>query len=510
VSLTVTPARWLAPLLLLGLVACSYDAAAPGPRLKCERDQDCGPGGRCLPSTVATDAGGTTTVKLCCVGNACAAVAPDADGSPDAMEPDGPLSIDPDDGGAGDAEALDGANDDAVDDSASVDGESLSCATTCPGGPNAQSSCVDGQCRYTCEDGWGACGATPESAGGCTTLLNASAHCGTCGRTCACTTSGQCPPELVLASVSGGAKLLPALATAFDPVGRWLYFVNGETNQLQRVNLDGTVEKVLEEELEWPEFPRLSGEYLYWTEGSSSYSLRRIRVADIPRKGPVEDVVKNIASGDGSNHQLTILPPYAYWVVGSALGKDLHIAQRRLLAGGAIETLVAPPEQAVEIYFAPGGIFWDAGEWGKASIRRANLDGSEPRDFVFRPGSTPTAEVRLRMLGVDAQYVYWNDVAYKGGEMWRLAQDATPGTPAQLVARLPREFGRLTTVTFDGAGKPYLEWKWGTIVGVAQFGRLAYTLTNEEVTTQFGGVAIDATHVYFLDSKNGAFWRMPK
>ena len=189
--------------------------------------------------------------------------------------------------------------------------------------------------------------------------------------------------------------LLMCLTLPLNTTAQKMYWLDEESNKIQRASLDGSnIEDLVTTELETPEAIALdvAGGKMYWTDKGTT----KIQRANLDGSN-VEDLITGLTIPEGI--ALDVARGKMYWA-----GEDMDKIQRANLNGSNIEALVTTGNPwGITLDLIGSKMYWTDQETDK--IQRANLDGSNIEDLVTTGLDTP--------IGIDLDLaggkMYWAD-----------------------------------------------------------------------------------------------------
>ncbi len=191
--------------------------------------------------------------------------------------------------------------------------------------------------------------------------------------------------------------LLMCLTLPLNTTAQKMYWLDEESNKIQRASLDGSnIEDLVTTELETPEAIALdvAGGKMYWTDKGTT----KIQRANLDGSN-VEDLITGLTIPEGI--ALDVARGKMYWV-----GEDMDKIQRANLNGSNIEALVTTGNPwGITLDLIGSKMYWTDQETDK--IQRANLDGSNIEDLVTdADGLDEPEDVAVDIIGGK---VYWVD-----------------------------------------------------------------------------------------------------
>ena len=189
--------------------------------------------------------------------------------------------------------------------------------------------------------------------------------------------------------------LLMCLTLPLNTTAQKMYWLDEESNKIQRASLDGSnIEDLVTTELETPEAIALdvAGGKMYWTDKGTT----KLQRANLDGSN-VEDLITGLTIPEGI--ALDVARGKMYWA-----GEDMDKIQRANLNGSNIEALVTTGNPwGITLDLIGSKMYWTDQETDK--IQRANLDGSHIEDLVTTGLDTP--------IGIDLDLaggkMYWAD-----------------------------------------------------------------------------------------------------
>jgi hypothetical protein len=199
----------------------------------------------------------------------------------------------------------------------------------------------------------------------------------------------------------------PTLGIDLDVAGGKMYYIDPDTNEIRRSNLDGSDVETIGSgftDLTAIGLDLLNGK-LYW--GDSGIALQRsnldgssVETVTNQNIGAIQDIAVDAAGGK------------VYWINGGLLLRaDLNGSNTEGVGAGDPSSVV-PGSVALDL--ANGKVYWTHDQEG---IRRANLDGSGPESLVLNAedGGTNLMSIALDLAGGE---MYWTNF---GGTLIRKA-----------------------------------------------------------------------------------------
>ena len=195
-----------------------------------------------------------------------------------------------------------------------------------------------------------------------------------------------------------------------------MYWVDAETDKIQRANLDGSqIEDLVTTGLFVPRNLALDvdGGKMYWTD--EDWSEDRIQRANLDGS-QVEDILTEVSSPAGL--ALDLATGKIYWTdTGrSSIGRtNLDGSQSQNLVTRSLNS-----PRALALDLAEGKMYWT--DSGTLRMQRANFDGSQVEDVIVSGLGYPTIGLAIDPVGGK---IYWTDWGTK--EIRRANLDGTRG-----------------------------------------------------------------------------------
>ena len=188
--------------------------------------------------------------------------------------------------------------------------------------------------------------------------------------------------------------LLMCLTLPLNATAQKMYWLDEESDKIQRASVDGSNIEDLVTGLGTPEAIALdvAGGKMYWTDKGTD----KIQRANLDGSN-VEDLITGLTLPEGI--ALDVARGKMYWV-----GVDMDKIQRANLNGSHIEALVTTGKPwGITLDLVDDQMYWTDQETDK--IQRANLDGSNIEDLVTTGLDTPIG-IALDLAGGK---MYWAD-----------------------------------------------------------------------------------------------------
>ena len=188
--------------------------------------------------------------------------------------------------------------------------------------------------------------------------------------------------------------LLMCLTLPLNATAQKMYWLDEESDKIQRASVDGSNIEDLVTGLGTPEAIALdvAGGKMYWTDKGTD----KIQRANLDGSN-VEDLITGLTLPEGI--ALDVARGKMYWV-----GVDMDKIQRANLNGSHIEALVTTGKPwGITLDLVDDQMYWTDQETDK--IQRANLDGSNVEDLVTTGLDTPIG-IALDLAGGK---MYWAD-----------------------------------------------------------------------------------------------------
>ena len=192
---------------------------------------------------------------------------------------------------------------------------------------------------------------------------------------------------------------------ALDVAGGKMYWTDGDADKIQRANLDGSdVEDLVTQGLEVPFGIALdvAGGKMYWTD----FDTDKIQRANLDGSN-VEDLITQGYIHGPRSIALDIASGKMYWI-----DLQLNKIQRANLDGSNVEDLITRGLETplgIALDVVSGKMYWtDRGDWkdiGTGKIQRANFDGSNVENLITQGLDDPDGIA----LDVVSGKMYWTD-----------------------------------------------------------------------------------------------------
>ena len=228
-------------------------------------------------------------------------------------------------------------------------------------------------------------------------------------------TDREFPPKIQQANLDGTdieALITTELHTngiALDTSEQKIYWTNSEAGKIQRSNFDGTnIEDLVMDGLCWPSGIALdtNGRKMYWADGCTGIHRSNLDGTDIETLVAREVARPNDVAVDINNSKI-------YWT-----NSEAEKIQRANLDGTNVEDVVELPKvpRGIALDVKQGKIYSTEVNFttGAGIIRRLNLDGTEPQT-VLKPATIQIEKTRLSYpLGIAVDpyggKIYWIDL----------------------------------------------------------------------------------------------------
>jgi hypothetical protein len=227
----------------------------------------------------------------------------------------------------------------------------------------------------------------------------------------------QEPAQIERADIGGGnlaPGFLAAHASDIEVDATHIYWINTETEAIQRAKLDGSgvVEDFIgAEATDNPRGIGIAGEYIYWANAAKEDGGGAIGRAKIGAGG-AEEVNEDFVEGAGNPHDVAVQGEFLYWTNSAVqTSNEAYIGRAKAIDGGELNTKFVTvfggeTKKLWGIAIDGEHIYWVVrNNQGEGRIHRVDIDGdpeSYLTEFIFLGAGAEGKDV-----GVQGGRIYW-------------------------------------------------------------------------------------------------------